>query len=221
MAKGQKDKRPKVAEEEPRDSTPEAPAKEDASLAVREEEADDVAADGDGEPRGAVVPGDTSDTSDASDAEDGETEGEGDVAAAQLGTDRYVMAGFFASAMLLAFILGRLIHGVWSTIANKDWFNRTLPALAAVGDDDKTTYGMVIGGIIALVVVLRTYRNPEIRTWCDEVAAELAKVKWPTKKDVTNSTLVVITATAVATLYLALLDRFWAFVTGIVYGDGS
>jgi len=220
MAKGQKDKRPKVAEEEPRDSTPEAPAKEDASLALREEAADDPAADGDGEPEpgGAAVPGDVSD---APDAEDGETEGEGEVAAAQLGTDRYVMAAFFASAMLLAFILGRLIHSVWATVANKDWFNRTLPALAAVGDDDKATYGMVIGGIIALVVVLRTYRNPEIRTWCDEVAAELAKVKWPTKKDVTNSTLVVITATAVATLYLALLDRFWAFVTGIVYGDGS
>jgi preprotein translocase subunit SecE len=80
---------------------------------------------------------------------------------------------------------------------------------------------MVIGGIIALMFVLRTYRNPEIRTWSDEVAAELAKVKWPTKKDVTNSTLIVITATAFATVYLALLDRFWAFVTNIVYGDGS
>ena len=36
-----------------------------------------------------------------------------------------------------------------------------------------------------------------------------------------NSTFIVIVASAAATLYLALLDRLWAFVTNIVYGDGS
>ncbi|WP_437928254.1 preprotein translocase subunit SecE [Sorangium sp. So ce291] len=148
-------------------------------------------------------------------------EDEGEAAAAQLGTERYVLAGFFASGMLLAYLLGKVVHGVWATLSNKDWFSRTLPTLAAVGDDDKTTYGMVVGGVIAIVVVLRMFRNAELRTWSDEVAAELAKVKWPTKKEVTNATFVVIATTTVATLYLALLDRFWAFVTNIVYGDGS
>jgi preprotein translocase subunit SecE len=78
-----------------------------------------------------------------------------------------------------------------------------------------------VGGIIALVLVLRTYRRPDIRTWTDEVASELAKVKWPTRKEVSNSTVIVIAASTVATLYLTLLDRLWAFVTNIVYGDGS
>jgi preprotein translocase subunit SecE len=68
---------------------------------------------------------------------------------------------------------------------------------------------------------MRTYRRPDVREWTDEVASELLKVKWPTKKDVTNSTIVVIAASAVATIYLALLDRLWSFVTGIVYGTGS
>ncbi len=205
MAKREQSKRPKVAEEEPKDEALDAPA-EDASLATRADEDEAEPAEG------AAVPGET---------EGAEAEGEGEVSAAQLGTDRYVMAAFFAAGMLFAYIIGKVIHGVWSTISNKDWFSRTVPALAAIGDDEKTTYGMVIGGIIALVVVLRTFRNPEVRTWADDVASELAKVKWPTKKDVTNSTFVVITATAVATLYLALLDRFWAFVTNLVYGDGS
>ena len=44
----------------------------------------------------------------------------------------------------------------------------------------------------------------------DEVAAELAKVTWPSKKEVTNSTMVVIVDERFATVYLALLDRFWA-----------
>ncbi|WP_437600427.1 preprotein translocase subunit SecE [Sorangium sp. So ce590] len=148
-------------------------------------------------------------------------EAEEEAAATQLGTERYVLAGFFAGGMLLAYLLGKIVHGVWATLSNKDWFSRALPVVSAVGDDDQATYGMVIGGVIALIVVLRMFRNTELRTWSDEVAGELAKVKWPTKKEVTNSTFVVIATTTVATLYLALLDRFWAFVTNIVYGDGS
>ncbi|WP_437288609.1 preprotein translocase subunit SecE [Sorangium sp. So ce406] len=200
MAKGQKDKQtPKVAEDgEPEESGPIVPA-ETSSLATRSEEPEAADAEGAGEPE----------------------EAEEEAAAAQLGTERYVLAGFFAAGMLLAYLLGKIVHGVWATLSNKDWFSRTLPALSAVGDDDKATYGMVVGGIVALVVVVRSFRNPELRTWSDEVAAELAKVKWPTKKEVTNATFVVIATTTVATLYLALLDRFWAFVTNIVYGDGS
>jgi preprotein translocase subunit SecE len=60
-----------------------------------------------------------------------------------------------------------------------------------------------------------------VRAWADEVAAELAKVVWPSRKDVTNSTFIVIVASTIATVYLALLDRLWAFITNIVYGDGS
>jgi len=146
---------------------------------------------------------------------------EDEPAAAQLGVDRYVLAAFFAVGMIGAYVIGRLVHGLWSNVANKDWFSQAFPRLAAVSDDDKGTIGVVLGGAIALVVVLRIYRRPDIREWADDVAAELTKVKWPTKKDVTNSTLVVIAASTVATVYLFLLDRLWAFVTNLVYGSGS
>ena len=55
----------------------------------------------------------------------------------------------------------------------------------------------------------------------DPLAAELAKVKWPTRKEVSNSTVIVIATGAIATLYLALLDRLWSFVTDLFYGTGS
>lgn len=152
-------------------------------------------------------------------------EGEGgdddEPAAAQLGVDRYVMAAFFAAGMIGAYIFGKVVHGLWSWAANKDFFNQNLPTLAAVGDDDKTTIGTVLGGIVALVVVLRTYKKPDIRAWADEVATEMTKVKWPTRKDVTSSTFVVLAASAIASTYLFLLDRLWAFVTNLVYGSGS
>src|SRR4051812_16139740 len=55
------------------------------------------------------------------DAEGDETEGEegGDgLAPAQLGVDRYVLAGFFAAGMLGAYVLGRTLQMAWAAASN-------------------------------------------------------------------------------------------------------
>lgn len=208
MAQESKDKRREVEEDEAEGSSEEAEGSSETMRAGDDEAL--VKAEGDG----ADGEGD-----DAAEGEEGEGE---EQSAAQLGSDRYVLAGFFAAAMLGAYILGRAIQSAWIAASNKDWFAQPFPRLAAVSDDDKGMYGIIIGGLISLVTVYRTYKKPEVRTWSDEVAAELAKVVWPSRKEVTNSTFIVIVASAVATIYLALLDRLWAFVTNIVYGgDGS
>lgn len=173
---------------------------------------------------GELVKADSSEgsTSDGEETEEGETEGgDEEPAAAQLGSDRYVLAGFFAAGMTGAYVLGRALETLWINAANKDWFSQSLPRLAAVSDADKAMYCIIFGGLVALITVYRTYQKPDVRKWADEVAAELQKVVWPSRKDVTNSTFIVIVASTVATLYLTLLDRLWAFVTNIVYGDGS
>lgn len=227
MAQRQKNEKPKVTEEEPDKAAPEpeeiaedalARAPEDSPAADDGEDEDESevsdsaeggAEDAEGEQKAAASPeGDEAEEDDAP-------------AAGQLGSDRYVLAGFFAAGMLGAYVIGRAIQTIWMAVSNKDWFSQTFPRLAAVSDDEKATFGLILGGIFALIIVLRTYRRPDIRTWTDEVASELAKVKWPTRKEVSNSTVIVIAASTVATLYLMLLDRLWAFVTNIVYGDGS
>jgi preprotein translocase subunit SecE len=233
MAQRQKNKKPKVEEAprvepsaEPLDVADDALARtSDAPPADQDEDEDEDEAKGDepaaesdgGEDKAAAAEGEA--LAEASgDAAEGD---EGEPAAGQLGTERYVLAGFFAAGMLGAYVIGRAIQTAWVNFSNKDWFSQTFPRLASVPDDNKSTYGLILGGIIALVVVLRAYRRPDIRTWTDEVASELSKVKWPTRKEVSNSTMIVIAASAAATIYLALLDRLWAFVTNIVYGDGS
>lgn len=180
----------------------------ESSLVVREP--DDLAAPPEED---AADPSADADATDEADDEE--------AAARQLGTDRYVMAGFFAAGIIGAYVLGRALHGIWAELSNKDWFSRAVPSLAAVADDDKSTYATVFAGLIAVFFTLRTYRRPDVRVWTDDVASELMKVKWPSKKEVSNSTMVVIAASAAATIYLALLDRLWSFVTGIVYGTGS
>ena len=62
------------------------------------------------------------------------------------------------------------------------------------------------------------WRKKEAREYATEVADELSKVTWPTKKEVQNSTLVVVLTTLFATVFFALMDQFWRFITDKVYG---
>lgn len=211
MAKRKSDRQPPEPVEDDAEASDDLPGKaerDELALAARD--------DGGEEGESGVADKEEGDLLDAE-----ELAAAADAAAGQLGSERYVMAGFFVGGMLSAYVLGKFLHGLWSYASNKDWLSQTLPRIAAVTDDDKTTISFVIGSIAALIIVLRTYRRPDVRSWSDEVASELAKVKWPTKKDVTNSTMIVIAASFIATVYLALLDRLWGFITNLVYGDGS
>lgn len=187
----------------------------ESSLAVRESSELDASAE---ESEGSDEANDESQEGESEELAEGDSE---QSVARQLGADRYVMAGFFALAILGGYVLGKTTQSIWANLASRDWFSRSVPSLASVSDESRTTISMALGGLVALVLVLRTYRRPDVREWTDDVASELMKVKWPTKKDVTNSTLVVIAASSFATLYLALLDRLWSFVTSIVYRTGS
>ena len=74
------------------------------------------------------------------------------------------------------------------------------------------------GALVGVLTVVQTYRREKVRNYADEVASELAKVTWPNKETVTNGTIVVVVASAIATVYVTLLDRLWGFVTTLVYG---
>lgn len=165
------------------------------------------------------------DADESEDDEDGEDDDEDDeLAAAQMGHQRYVIAGFFALWMVVAFILGRAFEGAWSQLAAKDWFIDNLPSLAAVPHEgelvSRASISLVLGGVVGAIIVGYYYVKPEVRTWADEVAEQLNKVKWPTRKEVSNNTVVVMIATAIITTYLTLLDRFWGFVTNLIYSSG-
>jgi len=139
----------------------------------------------------------------------------------QLGANKYVYSAFFTAGLLLAYIVGRSIHGIWAMLSNRDFFALRFPWATSIHDDTKMTYSMVAGGVIALVVALRSSKRSGLRQWADEVAGELVKVKWPTKKEVQNSTIVVLATSAVAVTYMFLLDRFFGFVTDRIYSLGG
>jgi preprotein translocase subunit SecE len=66
----------------------------------------------------------------------------------------------------------------------------------------------------------RSRERKSLRQFLHEVRIELGKVTWPTRKDLAQSTLVVLVAVAIATAYTGVLDvifdRAIAFVVGLL-----
>jgi len=138
--------------------------------------------------------------------------------AATLGATKYVHAAFFAVGILAAFLGSKILGGAWTRLSEWPAAVRAVPQLLAFSEEQRDTYCLVGGALIGAIGVLQAYRREGVRTWADEVATELARVSWPNREAVTNGTLVVIVASMIAALYVAVLDRFWSFLTTWVYG---
>ncbi len=147
-------------------------------------------------------------------AEDVEERG----SAGNLGASKYVHAAFFAVGILAAFLGSKMFGGAWTRLTEWPAAVRALPQLVAFSEEQRETYCLVAGAVLGAVGVLQAYRREGVRTWADEVATELSKVSWPNREAVMNGTVVVIVASAIAAVYVAVLDKFWMFLTTWVYG---
>jgi preprotein translocase subunit SecE len=125
----------------------------------------------------------------------------------QLGTKRFVYAAYFGGAIGVAFLFAKFGNLIWQRVESYR------PQVGDPRDDIIMPIGALVGAITALYY----WRKQKTRQYAEEVATELSQVTWPSRQEVTNSTTVVIIATAFATIFFALMDRFWAFVTDLVY----
>jgi len=127
---------------------------------------------------------------------------------AQLGSQRFVYAAYFAGGIAVAFMLSKAISYGWTRLSL--W-------KPTIGDPHDEVV-MPVAGLIGALVAFYYYRGEKTRTLAEEVASELGKVSWPTRDEVVNGTFVVVVTTFVETAFFALMDRFWGFVTNLVYG---
>ncbi len=125
----------------------------------------------------------------------------------QLGYQRYVYAAYMAGALLVAFLVSKILHEAWYRLGQ--W----KPVIGEPTDEILYPIALVVGVLVALYY----WRKPEARQYANEVAEELSQVTWPSRKEVTNSTTVVVITTLFATVFFALMDRFWGFVTDKIY----
>ena len=159
----------------------------------------------------------TSEDGSAIEAEGEEVEDDGDSASA-LGSERYVHAAFFVAGILAAFVASKTLALVWNSLSGWPAAVRAVPQLVSVSEEQRDSYALIAGAAIGTLTVVQSYRKENVRTWANEVAAELSKVTWPTREAVLNGTLVVVVASALATVYVTILDRIWSFLTTLVYG---
>jgi preprotein translocase subunit SecE len=134
------------------------------------------------------------------------------------GSERYVHAAFFVAGILAAYLSAKTIGMAWNSLAAWPDAVRAVPQLVGFSEEQRESYSLAAGAGIGTLVVIQSYRKESVRTWAGEVAAELSKVTWPTREAVMNGTLVVVVASALATVYVTILDKIWGFLTTLVYG---
>ncbi len=127
---------------------------------------------------------------------------------AQLGARRFVYAAYFAGAIAIAFFISKVADYAWLKL--QVW----KPAIGEPRDEIVMPLSALIGAGTAIYYWYRT----RARQLAEEVADEMSKVTWPSRTEVTNGTFVVIVTTIVSTVFFALMDKFWGFLTNLVYG---
>ena len=85
-----------------------------------------------------------------------------------------------AGALLSAFLVAKIGHAAWYRLGQ--W----KPELGEPQDE----LLFPIAGLIGVGIAVYYWRKAEARQYVNEVAEELSKVTWPSRKEVTNSTTV-------------------------------
>lgn len=128
----------------------------------------------------------------------------------QLGHKRFVYAAYLAGGMVVAFVVNKALDYGWYKL--HEWKPEALP-------EPQDEIAVPVAIAVAVGVTLYYWSRTRARAMAEEVAEELTKVTWPTRQDVTNGTTVVVITTLFATVFFALMDQFWLWVTKHVYGS--
>lgn len=117
-----------------------------------------------------------------------------------LGLERWVQFAFVAVAGLTFFLTDKLITFLWNFFDEPD--STLVTGTAAV-------LGILTGYLL--------YRHPKVKPLADEVAGELSKVTWPSRRETWYSTGVVIVTSIIAAIYLGVFDSLWSAFTDLIY----
>jgi preprotein translocase subunit SecE len=117
-----------------------------------------------------------------------------------LGLDRWIQLTFVVGTLLLAWLFDHVIAAIWYMFADPQ--------------ESVVTGAAVVAGIITAVAL---YRNRASYSLVHDVADEMSKVTWPTRKETSSSTIIVVVASIIAAFVLFLFDTVWSAVTDLVY----
>ena len=89
-------------------------------------------------------------------------------------------------------------------------FSGAFGVVARMADTDLVRHGVPLA--FGLVVFSVMQFNPRILAWADEVVVEIRKIVWPSRKDTTAMTIVVVVMVMISSVIIVSFD----FVSGYV-----
>ena len=113
-----------------------------------------------------------------------------------MGANKLIHMTFAIGALLAAFVLSRTGDWVWSYFAKPN---------------DLVVNGMAIA--IAAVAAYVAYRTERVFASVHDITRELEKVAWPTRKETSAATIVVLVTVSIAAVILSGFDAIWSFFT--------
>jgi len=72
--------------------------------------------------------------------------------------------------------------------------------------------------VVAMTAGIITYRNDRVYALASDVATELKKVTWPTRKETQAATIIVIITVIISAIILGTFDAIWSWITDRIYG---
>jgi len=119
-----------------------------------------------------------------------------------MGPNKAVHLMFLSGGVILYFLLNWTGDWIWGYFARHP--NDFVIAAGAA--------------VLALGIGIASYRNERVYSLANEVATELKKVSWPTRKETQTATLVVVVTAIIAAILLGLFDAVWSWLTDRIYG---
>ena len=113
-----------------------------------------------------------------------------------MGPNKFVHLMFAVGALLAAFIISKMTDWVWSYFAKPN--DLLVNAIA-----------LFTAGAAAVIA----YRNEQVFASVVEVTRELEKVTWPTRKETSAATVVVIVTVLISAIILSSFDVLWSKLT--------
>jgi len=118
-----------------------------------------------------------------------------------MGSSKYIYLFFACAGLLAAYLLSLTIEWVWGYFGHPS---------------DLICNGLGLGvGVIGALICLK---SPTLFGGVAAVFEELEKVTWPSRKETSSATVVVMVTVAVAAVILSVFDSLWSFLTGRILG---
>jgi len=110
---------------------------------------------------------------------------------------KWVNLSYLALAALVGYVvfaMGLKISGIYDIEARVKNFELVLRGAS-----------LLAGGLLFLIL----YRNQKTNEFMNDVVGELTRVTWPTQKETTSATFIVIVMVLISGVVLGLLDYVW------------